>query len=165
LIGKELYEMMRIYKKGAVKMIPPKKTYILLVVITIAIVGCLCLNNVHAVETDSEHNIVSQTNSHIAEMSTEEINMYLTTDNLNYYAYMEIESADPQIKPIIVEARNRIIYNTSWVDDDLNGWVTDEFGNVIAIVPHFSEVFPDDWEIPQIATENIEVDLSYYGIQ
>lgn len=63
-------------------------------------------------------------------------------------AYMTLENADEQTKAAILAARNEIINNTSWVADGAYGYITDENGNVVEIVPQFSEIFPADWEIP-----------------
>lgn len=77
----------------------------------------------------------------------EEIDVYLKEHGEEYYAYMILDEAEESLKPIILEARWRIISNTTWVDDDLNGHIEDEMGNIIEIVPHFHEIFPADWEI------------------
>lgn len=77
----------------------------------------------------------------------EEINAYLDEHGEEYYAYMILDEAEESLKPIILEARWRIISNTSWVDDELNGHIEDEAGSIIEIVPHFHEIFPADWEI------------------
>ena len=83
-------------------------------------------------------------------MTPEKIEAYLEEDGLEYYAYMILENAPEELEPVILEARNRIIHNSSWVDDELRGWVCDRDGNVIEIVPRFHEIFPEDWEIPQV---------------
>ena len=62
-----------------------------------------------------------------------------------YYAYMILDEADAALKPVILEARWRIISRESWVADDLNGTVTG--GGVSETVPHFHDIFPADWEI------------------
>lgn len=73
-----------------------------------------------------------------------------SSNGLEYYAYMVLSEAPEELKPIILEARSRIILRSDWVDDELDAWVRDEDGNIIEVVPHFSEVFPSDWEIPVI---------------
>ena len=84
-------------------------------------------------------------------MTPEQIEAYLESETLEYYAYMILEEAPEELKPVILEARNRIIHNCpGWVDDELDGWVTDQEGNVIEVVPHFHEIFPEDWEIPKV---------------
>ncbi len=84
-------------------------------------------------------------------LSMDEIEEYLALEDLEYYAYMNLNEAKSEIKPVIQEARNRIIFNTSWVADEINGRIRDEDGNIIEILPHFSELFPSDWQIPTIS--------------
>lgn len=79
--------------------------------------------------------------------SLEEIDAFLRERGEGYYAYMLLEEANEALHPIILEARWRIISRESWVDDDLNGYIEDENGNIIEIVPHFHDIFPADWEI------------------
>ena len=81
----------------------------------------------------------------------DEIEEYLALEDLEYYAYMNLDEAKSEIKPVIQEARNRIIFNTSWVADEINGRIRDEDGNIIEKLPHFSDLFPSDWEIPTIS--------------
>ena len=64
-------------------------------------------------------------------------------------AYMNLEEASPEMKTEIIQARNKIIYNTSWVDDGWRGELVNmETGEVVEEVPEFHEIFPEDWEIP-----------------
>ena len=79
--------------------------------------------------------------------SMEEIDAFLKERGEEYYAYMILEEANEALHPIILEARWRIISDASWVDDDINGYIADENGNIIEIVPHFHDIFPADWEI------------------
>lgn len=79
--------------------------------------------------------------------NTEDIDAYINEHGEEYYAYMILDEAEESLKPIILEARWRIISNSTWVDDDLNGHIEDEAGNIIEIVPHFHDIFPADWEI------------------
>lgn len=83
-------------------------------------------------------------------MTQEQIEACLDENGLEYYAYMILADAPEELRPVILEARNRIIHNSSWVDDELRGWVCDREGNVIEIVPRFHEIFPEDWEIPEV---------------
>ena len=66
--------------------------------------------------------------------------------DLRSIAYMNLDTADEQTRTNILAARNEIMFSTSWVADDVNGWVLDENGVVIETLPHFSEVFPSDWD-------------------
>lgn len=81
-------------------------------------------------------------------LSMDEIEEYLALEDLEYYAYMNLDEARSEIKPVIQEARNRIIFNTSWAADGTNAWVLDEDGNVIEKLPYFSQLFPSDWDMP-----------------
>ena len=81
-------------------------------------------------------------------------------EDIQYYAYLTLDDADPSLALVIIEARNRIIFRQSWVADGLKGYVHDRNGDVIEEVPQFSDLFPEDWDIPVLP---VEVDLSYYG--
>lgn len=83
-------------------------------------------------------------------------------EDFSYYAYMDLASADESLHPVILAARRKIIFQQNWIADDIDGYVSDENGNVVESVPHFSELFPADWDIPTVSTE---IDLSYYGIK
>lgn len=83
-------------------------------------------------------------------VTQEQIETYFASESLEYYAYMILEDAPEELKPVILEARKQIIHNSDWVDDELNGWVLDRDGNVIETLPHFHEIFPEDWEIPTV---------------
>lgn len=100
----------------------------------------------------SEHPIMAYHNGNgqlqLAEMDLSKIEPYFANQTLEYYAYMNIHTADKELIPVILEARNRVVHDKSWVADCTDGWVTDGAGNIIEIVPHFHEVFPEDWEIP-----------------
>ena len=74
------------------------------------------------------------------------------------YAYIDLNSVDStELKNKIVEARNTIIFSQSWVNDEINGYTLDEYGNREE-VPKFHEIFPSDWEIPIWKQENQEND-------
>ena len=71
-------------------------------------------------------------------------------------AYMDLQQASAEMREKILEAREKIIFSQSWVVDGVQGFVYDENGNVIEEVPHFSEIFPADWEVPVFDTnENV----------
>ncbi len=74
----------------------------------------------------------------------------ISANGEDFYAYMDLDQAQEELKPVILEARRRIIFDSSWVSDEINGRILDEDGNVIEEVPHFSEVFPEDWELPSV---------------
>lgn len=62
-------------------------------------------------------------------------------------AYLDIETASPAMKAEILEARNVIIFNETWIADGYEAIVTEPDGTVHS-VPHFSELFPADWDLP-----------------
>lgn len=64
-------------------------------------------------------------------------------------AYMNLEEASPEMKEDILQARNDIIYNTSWVEDGWSGEIVNmATGEVVEEVPEFHEIFPEDWDLP-----------------
>ena len=66
-----------------------------------------------------------------------------------YYAYMDLETAEESLKPYILEARRQIVYSVDgWSADDTDAWIVDSEGNHIEEVPHFSDLFPADWDMP-----------------
>jgi len=83
-------------------------------------------------------------------------------EDIQYYAYLNLSTAAEELKPIVLAARNIIIYRYSWVADGLNGQILDKNGNIKRKVPEFSELFPEDWELPVSPAK--DVDLSYYAI-
>ena len=62
-------------------------------------------------------------------------------------AYLDLESASPEMKEKILSARNRIIFSQCWVADGFTLELCDEKGNVIGAAPNFSELFPG-WDLP-----------------
>lgn len=103
---------------------------------------------------ESEHPIQAyhdaDGNVHLVEMNLAKIEPYLAEESAEFYAYMQIATAEPELIPVILEARRRIIYQdgSAWVDDSVDGCIKNGNGEVIEILPHFHEVFPSDWEIP-----------------
>lgn len=66
-----------------------------------------------------------------------------------YYAYMNLETADESLKPYILEARRQIIYSgNGWVADDADAWVVGMDGTMVEELPHFSDLYPSDWYMP-----------------
>ena len=65
-------------------------------------------------------------------------------------AYIDINEATPELKQKILQAREEIIFSYSWVADEVNGRVLDENGNIVEELPHFSDLFPEDWDEPVI---------------
>ena len=81
-------------------------------------------------------------------LSMDQIEEYLALEDLEYYAYMNLDEARSEIKPVIQEARKRIIFSTSWAANGTNAWVLDEDGNVIEKLPYFYQLFPSNWDMP-----------------
>jgi len=80
-------------------------------------------------------------------------------DSTLYYAYLlDLESADELTTSRILRARNEIIFNQeSWVADGFILEIMDSDGNVIRTAPQFSDLFPSDWEIPIMHSDEDEV--------
>lgn len=62
-------------------------------------------------------------------------------------AYLDTETASPALKAEILEARNVVIFNETWIADGYEATVTEPDGTVHS-VPHFSDLFPADWDLP-----------------
>ena len=102
-------------------------------------------------------------NMQLVTIDVEAVEPYFENNSLEYYAYMDIHSADPELIPVILEARNRIIFTHSWTDDEIGGRILDEDGNVIETVPYFHDVFPSDWEVPCFPSSSDEYPIYHYG--
>lgn len=102
-------------------------------------------------------------NIQIVAIDLETVETYFENSSLEYYAYMDIHSADPELIPVILEARNRIIFTHSWTDDEIDGRILDEDGTVIEPVPYFHDVFPSDWEVPCFPSNSDEHPIYHYG--
>ena len=64
------------------------------------------------------------------------------------YAYLDLETASPELADTILAARNTIIYHSTWVADGYKAQIVDvATGEVLEEVPTFSELFPG-WDIP-----------------
>ena len=114
------------------------------------------MNSFESVRLNSYIDIVTSGIDIVQELSD---SILKTEDDIQYYAHLNLETAKENEKPIILEARNRIIFRNSWVSDEVNGRVLDENGNVIEELPHFSDLFPEDWDEPIV---NSKVDKDYY---
>lgn len=85
---------------------------------------------------------------------------YLHTEaNIQYFANLNFDEAEDELRPVILAARNRIVSRYSWVADGVSGRILDVEGNIKTELPRFSEVFPEDWEEPMCP---VVVDISYY---
>lgn len=64
-------------------------------------------------------------------------------------AYERIdESTVASRKTAILAAREAVIYSKSWVADGVYGAILDQNGNVKEVLPQFSDIFPEDWDVP-----------------
>lgn len=86
---------------------------------------------------------------------------FLSEDDIQYYAYLDYETAAENLKPVILAARNRIIYRYSWVADGTSGRIVGKDGIVKQELPQFSDIFPEDWALPIEPAS--AVDLAYYN--
>ncbi len=83
-------------------------------------------------------------------------------------AYLDLDSAEDEMKDRILEARRILIFSTSWVADGFSGSVQNvKTGEIIRTLPTFSELFPG-WDIPvlpdtkdQITTDGLGADCLY----
>ena len=82
-----------------------------------------------------------------------------TQEQINTLAYMDLECANAEMKEEIIKARMELIYSQDWVVDGINGYVLDEKGSVVEEVPHFSELFPSDWSVPNIVNVSASSDM------
>lgn len=69
-------------------------------------------------------------------------------------AYMDMTDVDAATKHKILEAREKVILSESWVADGVSGRILDKNGRVKEELPQFSELFPDDWEMPTFSVSN-----------
>ena len=75
------------------------------------------------------------------------IELLKTEEDLQYYAYLDMNDADDELKPVIQAARNIIIHRHDWVADG-EASIVNKDGELVEEIPHFYELFPEDWEVP-----------------
>ncbi|RKJ40622.1 hypothetical protein D7X94_07825 [Acutalibacter sp. 1XD8-33] len=63
-------------------------------------------------------------------------------------AHRDLEAAAEEEKEAILAARNEIIYSYSWSIDEVTSYVLDPEKQEFGFVPSFSELFPEDWDVP-----------------
>ena len=64
------------------------------------------------------------------------------------YAYLDPDTASPELREKILDARSTIIFSQSWVADGYTGCIQDvRTGEILEVLPTFSELFPD-WDMP-----------------
>lgn len=109
-------------------------------------------------EIERQREFVTQYNEEEAKIKEQYL---VSEEDIQYYAYLDIDTADEELKPIILAARNMIIHRYSWVAEGMNGKILGKDGNIKEDVPEFSEIFPESWEMPVAMAK--DVDLSYYA--
>lgn len=82
-------------------------------------------------------------------------NLIILEESLEFYAYMDLETADIQTQEKILESRNKIIDSQSWVVEGVEGYKRDAHGNLEPL-PQFYDLFPSDWNIPITQNDNIK---------
>ena len=97
-------------------------------------------------------------NVRYVEIDPENIAPYFEKHEPEYYAYMNLHEVEEKLIPVILQARYWLVFTESWVADSTNGAVLDENGVEIETLPHFHEIFPEDWEIPCFPPEYNEPD-------
>lgn len=116
------------------------------------------------ISENSEHDIQEHDAEWYIEMATQIDAQYLRCEeDIQYYAYLDYNSALEQIKPVILQAREKIIYRQSWAADGTNIYILDENGHVMKDIPNFSDLFPADWNEPIIPKPFREVNLDHYA--
>jgi hypothetical protein len=69
-----------------------------------------------------------------------------TPETTEYYAHLDLASASDDLKPVILDARNEIIYHSSWTVNGAAELVLPD-GSVEKL-PEFSDLFPG-WDVPK----------------
>ena len=81
-------------------------------------------------------------------LTAAEVETYYENAKPEDYAHLRLDGVSPELKVVIVDARNRIANECSWVADNTYGWITDANGITIEVLPKFHEIFPTDWDLP-----------------
>ncbi len=84
------------------------------------------------------------------------------------YAYQDLETASPEQKEKILKARETIIFSKEWVADGHTCFVEDSTGEIVRVLPTFSEVFPEDWDVPvhpTTAFSSTETDATHQNVE
>lgn len=63
------------------------------------------------------------------------------------YAYMDLETASPEMQERILKAREEIIFSQSWAADGVDLYLVDLQTGERTQLPAFSELFPE-WDVP-----------------
>ena len=75
------------------------------------------------------------------------VNSMSAYDSMVEIANMDVNTATPAMKQIILQAREEIIFSKTWTADGIKGVIIDADGE-ITNVPEFHDIFPDSWELP-----------------
>lgn len=81
----------------------------------------------------------------------------MSVEEAKEYAYLDYDSASPEMQEKILEARNTIIFSSDWVADGYSGCIQNvETGETVKTLPTFSELFPG-WDMPttDITNDNV----------
>ena len=76
-----------------------------------------------------------------------------TIEDVDYYAYLNLDSTEDSLKPVILEARRMYIERIAGEVGGLaaDGVYAEEIapdGTVVRVIPQFHELFPADWDYP-----------------
>lgn len=76
-----------------------------------------------------------------------------TVKDVDYYAFLNLDSAEDSLKPVILEARRMYIERVAGAIGGLaaDGVYGEEIapdGTVVCVIPQFHELFPEDWDYP-----------------
>ena len=70
---------------------------------------------------------------------------------------MNLDTASEEMRAQILEAREEIIFNQSWVADGMSGRIRDKDGNIKEELPQFSELFSADWDMPSWHSQETKI--------
>lgn len=100
---------------------------------------------------------LEQTDAMAAEMTEEDIARQERIQEAERYAYLDLDSASPEMQEKILSARKVIIFSADgWCADDTQMIIIRADGT-IEEVPKFSELFPSDWDLPVDDYSQVEV--------
>ena len=74
-------------------------------------------------------------------------------DDIQYYAYLNLDTASPSDQIIILAARNQLIYRQSWSANGASGRILRPDGTLEQELPQFYSLFPLDWDPPIIPVD------------
>lgn len=87
----------------------------------------------------------------------------MSSEEAEALAYLDLDSAEGEMKDRILEARRILIFSTSWVADGYSGSVQNvKTGEIIRTLPTFSELFPG-WDLPVLPDTNDRITADGLG--